>query len=531
MSISSPLEQFTKQLELKLTLGQHYQQPIHVPAPISEFVSDEQDVLDLNLQWTLFQVSAQQAYPCSAQQLARLADDETPFTPSKRGMNSLIKSIVQLNQYNFQYDKPVWMNYLLHLIRLQKQAIAPHLVLDVLNVANNDVLLAATLPERSYKLQDLRQDNRLKVVKILHQTLILQQPIDEEDAKFASLSKGPAERLLQNLALEHADFIHQNFEALWKRIDKEQRKDWIENTPFSFFAPHVAYLTALHQKKPEQALGQGLHYLFLHDSEHTYTQKMLQLLENVIEFDAKNRCMIVRMSIELDEQLQQLNIIDYTANGNERKVIKELDIEENLIKFSQSSKAEDYLYFILKAMPLSYWQQIFPTWESLLKLKYKNQRNHILDAFCFRCFHEQRADLATWLYENDQEELESIRFASNMQYLYPLLSIEKRDHLMVQHLRQARKRHEPDFLLDVWKRLPLPASEIGVLSKELTERLLAEIYLQEEQEYAYLLHPLYEWLVVYGYPTEISPLKDLDSSRFDILNSIAKQKVAILNKQ
>ena len=66
------------------------------------------------------------------------------------------------------------------------------------------------------------------------------------------------------------------------------------------------------------------------------------------------------------------------------------------------------------------------------------------------------------------------------------------------------------------------------MSKDLTERLLAEIYLQEEQEYAYLLHPLYEWLVVYGYPTAISPLKDLDSSRFNILNGIAQQKLALL---
>ena len=72
-------------------------------------------------------------------------------------------------------------------------------------------------------------------------------------------------------------------------------------------------------------------------------------------------------------------------------------------------------------MPLSYWQQIFPTWESLLKLKYKNQRNHILDAFCFRCFHDQRADLAEWLYENYHDELESMRFAYDLQYLYPLL--------------------------------------------------------------------------------------------------------------
>ena len=528
MSISSPLEQFTKQLELKLTLGQHYQQPIQVPAPISEFVSDENDLLGLNLQWTLFQVSAQQSYPCSEQQLATLADDETPFTPSTQGINSLIQSIVQLNQYNFQYEKSAWLNYVLHLIRLQKHAIAPHLVLDVLDVANNDLLLAETLPERSYKLQDLRQDNRLKVAKILRDCLIQQQSMDEEDAKFASLSKGPAERLIQNLSLEHADFIHTHFEMLWKRLGKDQREEWIKKTPFAFFAPHVDYLTALHQKKPEQALGQGLHYLFLHNPEHPYTQKMHELLQNVLEFDAKNRCMIVRMSVELDEQLQQLNIINYTANGNERKTLKALDVEENLIKFSQSSKAEDYLYFILMVMPLSYWQQIFPTWESLLKLKYKNQRNHILDAFCFRCFHEQRADLAEWLYENYQDELESMRFASDLQYLYPLLAAEKRDHLMLQHLRQARKRHEPDFLLDVWKSLPLPASSIGIFSKDLTERLLAEIYLQEEQEYAYLLHPLYEWLVVYGYPTAISPLKDLDSSRFNILNGIAQQKLALL---
>lgn len=531
MSISSPLEQFTKQLELKLTLGQHYQQPIHVPAPISEFVSDENDLLGLNLQWNLFQVSAQQAYPCSDSQLNTLDFQETAFTASKRGINSLIKHIVQLNQYHFQYEKPTWLNYVLHLIRLQKHTIAPHLVLDVLDVANNDLLLAQTLPERSYKLQDMRQDNRLKVAKILHNSLIQQQPINEEDAKFTSLSKGPAERLIQHLMPEHADFIHTHFENLWKRLGKEQREVWIKSKPFSFFAPHVEYLTALHEQKPEQALGQGLHLLFLHHSEHPYTQKMHELLQNVLEFDAKNRCMIVRMTIELDEQLQQLNITDYTANGEERKTLKTLDTEENLIKFSQSSKAENYLYFILKAMPLSYWQEIFPTWESLLKLKYKNQRHHILDAFCFRCFHEQRADLAEWLYENYLAELENIRFASNMQYLYPLLSVEKRDHLMVQHLRQIRKRHEPDFLLEVFKSLSLPASELGIFSKEQTERLLAEIYLQEEQEYAYLLHPLYEWLVVYGYPTEITPLKNLDTSRFNILQSIAKQKLAILNKQ
>ena len=122
------------------------------------------------------------------EQLATLADDETPFTPSKRGINSVIQSIVQLNQYNFQYEKSAWLNYILHLIRLQKHAIAPHLVLDVLDVANNDLLLAETLPERSYKLQDLRQDNRLKVAKILRDCLIQQQSMDEEDAKFASLS-------------------------------------------------------------------------------------------------------------------------------------------------------------------------------------------------------------------------------------------------------------------------------------------------------------------------------------------------------
>ena len=94
MSINTTFENFNKQLELKLMLGNHYQQTLVIPEILKNFMQADASLLQLNTQWTLFQLAAQQALDTPVQQLNEIVFSERAFTVLPLEASTVLEQIL-----------------------------------------------------------------------------------------------------------------------------------------------------------------------------------------------------------------------------------------------------------------------------------------------------------------------------------------------------------------------------------------------------------------------------------------------------
>ncbi len=537
MSINTTFENFNKQLELKLTLGNHYQQALVVPELFKDFIQADASLLQLNTQWALFQLAAQQALDTPLQQLNEIVFAERAFTVMPLEATTVLERILNTEFSYYSNYKPQYVDYFLKICVQQQWAIPPHLVQAVIAESKNAGFLFRTLPERSYKLVEFAQSPALKAANILklydqYKTTELVENTDSiHDVKIiddaiSKLTKAQIEQLLMPLDPKDHPFADQYFDALWKKLTKDQRAEWIQTMPYAFFAPHMQTFEPYQPKKIEQYKQQNIHLLFLQNLQHPYTEQVITLIQQLIIYDPSLQMIKLKPTVELNDQLFLYGLIDHASESNSRKLIKELEINQKFLDFSKSEKAADYLYQIFEKLPLVFWRTIFSDWTMLFNLKFKHQRSLLLHALVECCLREQDTTLTLELFNY----LEISSGLEHFHRLIPLLTAQQFETILLERSKHPDKSNLRHHFFNTWAKYFIQYYPNLCLSKESTEQFIAHTYLLIPTDQNNLFEDVFAWISLSGYPIELPKIEGLSDEQFRALQHFNQFKQTLLNK-
>lgn len=335
------ITQLKQQLELKMTLGQHFPAEMNYLQELKKFIPDEHDILNINSQMALLQWAGQQP------ETADLADDqrqaeftEVPYHVMPVEWQNLLGRLFKHSGEKINEEVICPLTYILNVAVKQQWCIAPHqLHWFVKNSKISHDTLSQILPQRCYQYNN----PNLKLAQLIDQA---RRGASAQHLQALMESISSADLLSLVYARNIWPFFQVYLAEYWQQLRKPEKTKFITCAQQldQLFASHAELLTF-----PEH---QFIYYL--HDSTHEIYQRYVHLIKQILHFDQANNWVRIELSAQQYAELNQLTVFLPHLN------LKNIENSASII-----------LSELLEPLPLGAWLEIFPSWESVYALNEK----------------------------------------------------------------------------------------------------------------------------------------------------------------
>ncbi len=469
MSITTQIEKFQQQLELKLLLGKNFPQNLQHPDFLQPFAHANDNILVSNTQWTMFQIAAKQLPLAQPEQLQAFLQPEIAETTLPDAYARLFKIALQQDQVLLKKSgqrqrTPLYSRYFLDLAWHNGWVLPIPTVESATEQLSREAMLMHVLPARCFAL-DTNTFSELNFAKKLHQLLSDQPPeLQQQDVRGISLTQW--DHLFSEYPPIMAQLGQHALEVMWQNAHSELKLNIIQRVPHAI----ARLVHSEHLLKKEKPFIQLL--LALHDPEHEKSQQLRHLLAQLIQYDQQSNQLQFQLSPQLDQQLHALGF-DPAPN-----VLFEKDAKQRptiVLDGKQSNVLHQYLYGLLSNIPLNYWDCFLLDWQAhYLKLSDFPQSQLLCQAARQQIFLTQRQDLAIDLVEQLQQQQRTELAGSLSQGFLALLPSSEYQYARLWEL-QHMHNDAPQAVLRFIQKSCAQLHTTGYISAEITEKIYQEL--------------------------------------------------------
>lgn len=536
--MSKQLTQFDQQLMLKMTLGQQFKQAFEIPEQLQGYgitkTETAQEILQLNQYWMLLQQAAKVSKPASEKILNKL--QKTAEIIAEPTLSDELSAVLA---WIFNKDNPVeyvdWIHQILQIARQQQVVLPRQFILKVAQIERNPYLLAQVIPNVAFS-------SGVSSARLDHAKLFYNYCKDNDpQALLKSLAKTSRSdwSYLMSMICGHLPEIIQKYPVEFWQAAFEQKHtiSYIDSVvtsvlpPLAQLKPIYDYLCAADNQQLDNIKNKGGLYLYAYYHNEKLYPELIEQIKKSFHFDEKGNQVVLNIDVTSKQTFEHLRVVEGVLTRQLNEVFASNLKDKAYDSFVNSEDGARYLAQILSYLPLADWNIIFSEWSQILKLK-KHKKTYVNYAFILRCALEDRADLALWFYQHQQEWLEryaasaEIRSEFSNDRLYERLNSNEAISLLQQRLQlhlealDSKKfwyvfKNSKQLFAHAW------ASQSAI---EMILKIKAYVPLTDSEKFDELKQQA-EWIILNGYPIDFDALKGFfNQTEWQYLSTIVREK-------